>query len=345
MKKITALLLATVLVCAALTSCGAKTPYNYDLTKYMTAADYKTVELDEAKTQDSIQAEIDSVLNRYSEERERDGASQEGDVITYNVNATVDGEANADLTADGATYTVGTTKTDFEEVNTVLASGLKKDDVRDVTVTVPEDYSKEALRGKTVEFTIKVTGIKYTYTPEELSDTMVSESTGERYTTVADFKAYLEKAVPQGLAFDEVMKNTKFTSYPEKEAAKYYESYVMNYQNTASQYGMTLDQLVSMYGSNSSAFYKNLADQAVEAVNREMLIYYIFRAENLKVTEEIEADVIADLLASYEYETEKELRKAIPAEAIEASCVYEAVLAYLGGNIEYVEAPETEAAE
>lgn len=344
MKKITALLLATVLVCAALTSCGAKTPYNYDLTKYMTVADYKTVELDKSKVADDIQAEIDSVLNRYSEEKERDGASQEGDVITYNVNASVDGEANEDLTADGATYTVGTTKTDFEEVNTVLSSGLKKDDVRDVTVTVPEDYSKEELRGKTVEFTIKVVGIKYTYTPEELSDAMVSESTGERYTTVADFKAYLETTVPQGLAFEAVMENTKYTSYPEKEAEKYYDSYVMNYQNTATQYGMTLEQLASMYGG-ASVFYKSLADQAVKAVNREMLIYYIYRTENLKVTEEIEADVIADLLASYEYETEKELRKAIPAEAIEASCVYEAVLAYLGGNIKYVEAPETEAAE
>lgn len=93
-----------------------------------------------------------------------DRAVQENDVATISSKATVDGEPFAEATHDQIPVQVGSGRyiPGFEDE----IIGMKKDEEKTFSLTLPDEYPTEAMRGKTAEFEIKVTQIQERKLPE-----------------------------------------------------------------------------------------------------------------------------------------------------------------------------------
>ncbi len=338
MKKTVTLLAAASLCAAVLSSCGGAdgTYENYDLNDYLTLGTYTGIEVSKSEIQAEIDAQYDSILADNIYDVETEAPSVDGNKVTYSMTATVDGAAVESLAKTDATFTVGSGTTDYEEL-TAIFTGISKGDEKDITVTVPADHTDTAIAGKEASLHVTVSSVTTSVTPTELTDEMVKTATEEAYATVAEYEAYLYDVIKQNLVWSDVMANTTFISYPKAEAERYYDSYLASYQNTAAQYSMTLESLISLYGMTSDAFYNTIANQAVSQVYRDMAMIAIADKENLMPDDAKIDEVAAELVTAYGYEDIDALMADLDKETIKQSARNEMVVEFVAEKAVEVE--------
>ncbi len=338
MKKRFTLFLVCVLTVCMMASCGGSDKmfdYNYD--EYVTLGNYKGVEVSVSEIETEVQAQIDSILTSNAKDVDTGAASVEGNKVTYSVTATVDGAEAADLAKTDATLTLGTGKTGLDELDAALL-GMSAGESKEVTLTVPADHTGNAeIDGKEAVLSVSVSAVTETVTPTELTDEMINTATDGMYTTVADYQVFLRSAVKQNLVWNTVLANTTYNDYPKKEAEMYYENYLASYQNTAAQYGMTLESMASMYGMTLDVFQNSLAQQAIAQVNQDMAMFAVAAKENLVPTEEKLNTIKQEMMAYYGYTDEATMMEAIGEEALEQSAKYEMVMEFVEANAVEVE--------
>ncbi len=336
MKKIVTLLAVSALCAAPLSSCGNSASYNYDFDDYLTLGTYTGIEVSKSAIEEEIDTQYDSILSQNTYDVDTGSASVDGNKVIYSMTATVDGAAVDALAKTDATFTVGSSTTDFEELTAVF-TGISSGDTKELTVTLPDDYSDAALAGKEAILNVTVSSVTTSVTPTEVTDEMVKTATNEEYTTVADYDAYLYDTVKQNMVWSSVVANTTFITYPKKEAEIYYDNYLNSYKNTAAQYGMTLEQLVSLYGMTTDAFFKDIANQAIAQVYQDMAMFAIAEKENIVPDDAKIAEIEAELVKAYGYEDAAALRKDIDKTTIEQSAKYEMVLSFVAEKAVEVE--------
>ncbi len=338
MKKLFTLLLVGVLTVCMMASCGGSDKlfdYNYD--EYVTLGNYKGVEVSASEIEAEVQAQIDSILASNAKDVATEAPAVEGNKVTYSVTATVNGAEAAELAKTDASLTLGTGKTGLDDLDAALV-GMSAGDKKDVTLTVPADHTGIAeVDGKEAVLSVSVSAVTETVTPEELTDEMISTATDGMYTTVADYKVYLRSAVKQNMAWSAVLANTTYTDYPKKEAEMYYDNYLASYQNSAAQYGLTLESMASMYGMTLDAFQNSLAQQAIAQVRQDMAMFAVAAKENLVPTEEKLNSIKQEMMAYYGYPDEATMMEDIGEDALEQSAKYEMVMEYLEANAVEVE--------
>ncbi|MBQ8579001.1 MAG: hypothetical protein IJ449_13705 [Clostridia bacterium] len=340
MKKYITLLAVSALCVAAMTSCGednSVADYNYNFDEYVTLGTYKGVEVSVSDIQAEIDAEYDSILTSNTYDVETEAAAVDGNKVIYSMTATVDGAAADSLAKTDATFTVGSSSTDYEELTAAFA-GMSAGETKEVTVTVADDYTgDETIAGKEAVLTVTVSSVTTAVTPDTLTDDMVSTATSGEYTTVADYETYLYSAVKQNLVWDTVIANTTFITYPKKEAEIYYNNYIASYESTASQYGITIDSLVSLYGMTTDSFYNTLAQQAIAQVYQDLTMLSIAEKENLVPDDAKLNEVAENLAAYYGYEDADALMADLDETTLAQSAKYEMVLSFLEENAVEVE--------
>ncbi len=337
MKKLITMCAVAALCAASLSSCGSDSVnYNYNFADYLTLGSYTGIEVSKAAIQTEIDSQYDTILAQNTYDVETEAASVDGNKVIYSMTATVDGAAVDALAKTDATFTVGSSTTDYEEL-TAIFEGISADDTKEITVTLPDDYSDAALAGKEATLNVTVSSVTTAVTPTEVTDEMVKSATSEQYTTVADYDVYLYDTIKQNMVWDKVVNNTTFIKYPKKEAEIYYNNYLASYQSTAAQYGMALDQLISLYGMTTDAFYKNIANQAIAQVYQDMTMFAIAEKENIVPDDTKIAEVEADLVAAYGYENVEALRKDVDKTTIEQTAKYEMVLSFVAEKAVEVE--------
>lgn len=338
MKNLFTLALACVLSVCMMASCGGSDKlfdYNYD--EYVSLGNYKGVEVSVSEIETEVEAQLDSILASNAKDEITNAPAADGNKVTYSVTATVGGAEAAELAKTDAVVTLGTGKTAFEELDAALV-GMSAGDKKDVTLTVPADHTGNAeIDGKEAVLSVSVTAVTETVTPEELTDEMISTATDGMYTTVADYKVYLRSAVKQNMVWNTVLANTTYTDYPKKEAEMYYDNYLASYQNSAAQYGITLESMASMYGMTLDAFQNSLAQQAIAQVNQDMAMFAVAAKENLVPTEEKLSSIKAEMMTYYGYTDEAAMMDAIGEDALEQSAKYEMVMEFVEANAVEVE--------
>jgi len=338
MKKLFTLFLVCALTACMMASCGGSDKmfdYNYD--EYLTLGSYKGVEVSASDIETEVKAQVDSILTSNAKDVDTGAASVDGNKVTYSVTATVDGAEAADLAKTDATLTLGTGNTGLDELDAALL-GMSAGDAKEVTLTIPADHTGNAeIDGKEAVLSVSVSAVTETVTPTELTDDMVNTATDGMYTTVADYKVFLRSAVKQNLVWNTVLANTTYTNYPKKEAEMYYENYLASYQNTAAQYGMTLESMASIYGMTLDAFQNNLAQQAIAQVNQDMAMFAVAEKENLVPNEEKLNTIKQEMMAYYGYTDEATMMADIGEEALEQSAKYEMVMEFVEANAIEVE--------
>lgn len=338
MKKLFTLFLVCALTVCMMASCGGSDKlfdYNYD--EYVTLGNYKGVEVSAADIEAEVQAQIDSILASNAEDVETGAPSVDGNKVTYSVTAAVGGADAAELAKTDASLTLGTGNTGLDELDAALL-GMSAGETKEVTLTVPADHTGNAeIDGKEAVLSVSVSAVTESVTPETLTDDMINTATDGMYTTVADYQVFLRSAVKQNLVWNTVLANTTYNDYPKKEAELYYDNYLASYQNTASQYGMTLESMASMYGMTLDAFQNSLAQQAIAQVNQDMAMFAVAAKENLVPTEEKLSAIKAEMMTYYGYTDEATMMEAIGEDALEQSATYEMVMEFVEANAVEVE--------
>ena len=147
---------------------------------------YRGVEVERPvlKVADSdVEEALEEMRNRYAMfETIDDGAAQEGDQAIIDFHGTIDGEDFPGGQAENYPYILGS-KRFFDEFEQAL-TGSNPGAELTCDVTFPDDYSNQALSGKTAAFKVKVNEIKRRNVPEP--DDEFAQQAG--HETVADLR-------------------------------------------------------------------------------------------------------------------------------------------------------------
>ncbi len=134
---------------------------------------------------------VDSVLNDHRTAKEVERAAAEHDRLALNFHATDDqGKEITGMRAEGYEALIGsnTLLPGFED----QLKGLKKGEQKSFTLTLPEKFQAEELRGKQATFHVTVTKVEETALPE-LNDAFAKEKLNA--PSAAEFRSMVEKSI------------------------------------------------------------------------------------------------------------------------------------------------------
>lgn len=156
-----------------------------------------------------------------------------------------------------------------------------------VEYTIPKDVDSKFKDFAEKTITITFTVNSATILPE-WNDELIKEISGETYTNVAAYEEALLKDIKIDLALAAVEKAAVYNGYPKSEAKKLYEEYVT--QMVESKIGQSLDNISSselkklITEAEYEQIYASAAAQAVAAVKSRMLIEYLCKELNIKLS-------------------------------------------------------------
>ncbi|MDX1696167.1 MAG: trigger factor [Ketobacteraceae bacterium] len=143
--------------------------------------------------------DVDSMLEKLREQRAEykpvERAAQEGDQVNIDFNGRIDGEEFEGGSATGHDLVLGSGSMipGFE----AGIEGAVKGEERDVTVTFPEDYHKEDLRGREAVFSVTVNEVKEKTLPE-MNEEFIKQFNPDQ-TDLEEFKKEVRKNMEREL--------------------------------------------------------------------------------------------------------------------------------------------------
>ncbi len=338
MKRIIAILLASMFIIMSLASCSdgegkdtgtdagtgtgtgtsadttddvmSQDEINEELKKlnvadYFTIGAYKGVEINDVKievTDEIIEDSIDQFLSEFATEyklTESDKA-EKGDTLTITYVGYIDEET--DKFELGEKFTEATTGYDLTLGSGQFIPGFEDGligysvgETVTVNVTFPDEYkNNEDLEGVKTKFEVKIrSGIRMIN--PEYTDELVAKET--EYKTVEEHKAYLIEQLEEAAEYnahqskisaiwEKIKEGTTVIKYPEDILERTVASTTAQYESYAKQYGMTLDQFLSLYyGTTLDDFKKQVTDECQAYILEEMLLMKIIADESLELND------------------------------------------------------------
>lgn len=325
--KLTALLTACVL---ALPLTGCSNPqyyrYDYDLSEYITLAEYKNLpvllEKDEV-TDEEVQQEILSTIMYFAEAKEVDRASVKGDTVKFSSTATLDGTEMPEFSEDNGSLTLGFAA--YGENVEAALTGVKAGDTVQAQRTIADNYADEDLAGKTLQYTFRVTAV-CEMQQQEYNDTFVKAYLG--FNTVAEYEQSLRQAMEASAeeaqlsskvlqTWSVVVENTEVMQYPEKELGQITGQLLAEIEAYTAAVGIKLDDYTQIrYGMTEEEFRANAGEIAKEQMKQDMIIYAIARAEDLKISDTLYDQYAQMYMTQMGFTTVEELESRYTREAI-----------------------------
>ena len=328
-KKIVAALLAGVMVLAV--GCGSKTESGN-----ITLGQYKGLTLTSV-SQATVDAEITSILEGYTEFVTVDREAKEGDTVNINFVGTMDGEVfegGTDDSEEGTNLELGSNMfiDGFEEALVGSVAGEE----RVLELTFPEDYYED-MAGKDVVFTVTVNEVQEKVVPE-LTDEFVANNLGE-YNTVDEFVNGLRENLNNTSYYEQVMElvigSSEIAEYPEdlvkEETDRMVEYYLSYAEYYASMTGIdTVTALYYVSGLTSEEELKTASEEyAYQMVKNTMVLEEIANVEGIEVSEEEYNKRALEYAASYGYEDVATFETDYGKEEVEGIILLDLVMEFL----------------
>lgn len=260
---------------------------------------------------EAVNAEIDKLRQKgvriYSVE---DRAAKLGDDVIIDFDGYVDGVAFAGGKAEGFALSLGSGQfiPGFEE----QVAGHNINEEFDITVTFPEDYQAEELKGKETIFKIKLHEIKAKELPE-LDDEFVKDTSDFNTVAelVADTRANLEKAEEskadsdvENKIVDAVIANMT-GEIPQVMFDRRVDEMVSEFEHRLSHQGMNLEVYLQYTGMEMDSFRKTFEEQGENQVKLRLALEKIVELEKIEITDEESDAEFAKLAEQYQLEVEK----------------------------------------
>lgn len=276
--------------------------------------EYKGIKLDEIVHTVSDE-DVERELSQKQERNARlvtveDRPVKEGDIANINFEGFVEEKAfpggkgeNYDLTIGGGQFIPG-----FEE----QIVGKSVGDEFDVTVTFPEEYHAEDLKGKPAVFKVKVNSIQYKELPA-LDDEFAKDVS--EFDTLDALKADIrEKLVEQAektakqerenAVIDKLVADTEI-DVPACMIDSRVESIIRENNMRMAQQGLTFEQYLSYMGSTVDQFKDMMRPNAEKQVKANLILEAIVKKEAFEITDEALNEKIKEMAEMYHMEADK----------------------------------------
>ena len=278
-----------------------------------------------------------------------------GDLVTLDVDGSVDGKKVAN--EKGVEFIPDKDNPSPFPGFSVYLEGLKKEEYKEFTLPIAEDYLESSLAGKECRFNVKVLEIKEKLLPAlddefakdvrdgystlEALRTSVLDDLTERAEKTAQ-RAFQEKALEQVIS-GASLEVSEFTT--NKEIDHMLEEQLQDIQGRR----MDLDTYLQSAGKSQEELQESIRPAALERLNRAFIVRKLADVEGIEVsTGDIDAEI--ETLASSSGESGDALRKAFSSDHARSSIgsailqrrVLEQLEQIVQGKAEDPAAPSTE---
>ena len=267
-------------------------------------------------TKDEIDHEIGHLLEEYTELVTKEGEVKNGDVAVIDFEGFKDGKPfdggkgeNYSLEIGSNTFIPG-----FEE----QVIGMKTGEEKDLTVSFPEDYGVEDLKGQPVIFKVKVNEIKEKVTREldkEFFEDLAMEG--------VDSKETLEKEKEKNIkAQKEADNENKYIDHLLEEVAKNVEVDIPQemvdeettrllgrFEQQMAMQGISLDIYYQFTKSSEEDLRKQMDKEAYQNVLYRLMLEEIMNLEKIEVSQEEASKEAEELAKKYKMDKEDFLKQ------------------------------------
>ncbi len=293
-------------------------------------------------TDEDVDKEIQRVLDRNSRlVKVEDREAQPGDTAVIDFKGLLDGVAFEGGTAENYSLVLGSGSfiPGFEE----QVAGHKTGEEFTIDVTFPEDYQEETLKGKAVQFEIKLHEIKTKEIPE-LDDDYVKDisefDTVEAYKS--DLREKLEKDRQEEAESDkerqladklrELMKAEVPEAMYNNQVDNLVDDFAMHFRSHGIEFamhlrsqGIDLRTYMQYTGLTEEKLRETYHDRAVSQVEVRLALKKIAALEGIKATDEDVEKKYAELAENYSVEVDR-VKAVFPASDIAADLNVEKAL-------------------
>lgn len=345
-------------MCAGLmTGCSSnKSQFNkYSKCAVVDKAAYTDIEYVPASrevTDDDVQSSIDSFCNDNSETSEdKTSAIKDGDKVNVDYVETISGTEKDSKTG----YSLAIGNNTLGDGSDDQLIGSKAGDVKEITVTYPDDYSDTTVAGLTATYKVTVNYISVTTVPE-YTDALVKKATDGEYTTTDAYTKHLREDLQADKnkdADDEdkasvlkaVEEKVTFDKYPEEEIKTYIQTTVNNAKQNAENYGIDVSTyLTYFYGASDEAAFLDKLHTSVENVMKEKIVVSCIALDNNLLADDADVKAYrAKVLEDNNLENDSDVDKYYTEDDLVFYATEENVLDFLMKRA--VETEDTEASE
>lgn len=288
--------------------------------------DYFGVEVEKMSAEvsdDEVNEYILNIRKKKSDlELSEDGTLEKGDVAVFDFEGFIDGETfpggkseNHQLEIGSGGFIPG-----FEE----QMVGMKPGEEKTITVTFPEDYPTENLKGKPADFKLKLHEVKKRVLPE-LNDEFVKELNIENITTVEAYLNHVRDKLrkvkkdesERKFEYDLLKKicdNAEVT-VPDILVKRRIESYIEMEEERAKHYNMKFEQLLAYQGMTLDQYREYVSETAKFEVTKELVLSEIIKTEKIELTDEDYENGYQKLVDAYERPMD-EIKEKFPRDTV-----------------------------
>jgi len=243
-------------------------------------------------TEEEIEEELKAVAQRYAKPKaiKEERSLENGDIAVFDFTGYLDGEAFEGGSAENYELKIGSGQfiPGFEE----QMVGMNKGEEKTIKVTFPEDYQAENLKGKEVEFKIKLNDIKELVTPE-LDDELAKQALAKEDATIDELKEQAKTIVEQN-KIRKIYEDELKPKILEKIVEKYKFDLPKNIveqeiDNLANQKAQTLseDEIKELQGNEEKIkeLRESVREDAETSVRATFVVDALAKAEGIEVSD------------------------------------------------------------
>lgn len=263
--------------------------------------EYKGIEIAAASnevTDEELDAELKRLQERHAELASiEEGEALDGDTTVIDFEGFADGVAfeggkgeNHSLTLGSGSFIPG-----FEE----QVVGMQKGEEKDITVTFPEEYHSEDLKGKEAVFKVKLNEIKRKNLP--VLDDEFAKDVSE-FDTLDEYKADVLKRLGEQKeqtnqrdkenALIKKVVEASSVEVPDVMVDDEVESMFKEFENRLQSQGMNMELYSQFTGQTEEALKSQMREEAGNRVRNNLVLEAVSKAEGLEATEaELDAEL------------------------------------------------------
>jgi trigger factor len=292
-----------------------------------TLPDYRAIRAPlnlEEISDETVERAMETLRDRHVVLREPDEPrpAQQGDQLAVELESSVDREPLDDRDESGAVRETALVMEPDRLVTGLYEGllGIQPDEMREITVQMPDDHANDKVAGKEVQFKIKLLRIQERLLPdwEELS--VLEEFEGTLDELRAKTRKELEETARENAArettdtFIKQMVEQSEYDIPDAMIAREADELLHRQGHEFERYGITLDQMLQYRGKTHDEAVEELKPQAEEQLKTTLALREVMRVEGLEVDDaEVDAEV-ERMLGTYEEEQRERARALLSTQ-------------------------------
>ncbi|MER6515271.1 trigger factor [Streptomyces sp. NPDC001553] len=247
------------------------------------------VEVDAIDVSDEeVETAVEQLRGRFASTKDVERAAEDGDVVTIDLEAKVDGEVLEDGVAQDVSYTIGSGELleGIDEAVKGLEAGGE--------ATFTSQLKGGSAEGKDAEVTVKVTKVSARELPE-LDDEFaqmasefdtLDELKADSRTRLENQKQYDQATQAQERVLEKFLELAEIP-VPEKLLADEVQTRKHNLEHhQLGQMGLTIEKFLEIQGKTVEEFEAETGEQAVKGIKTQFLLDALVNKEKLGVTQE-----------------------------------------------------------